>query len=354
MNAPVANDSPAQEPYYIEREIARCPRHHTYLAKRVESGGSVLIDVLTSGADRDPQWRAQFWLEARVSRDADPRVVVPRTAFLSNGRSHALCDLPAGRTLDVIPMPLPHQTAVAVCLEVARGLASIHRQGYVHGAVRPEGIAAYADAGGAHARLLDVGYCLADGAAQIADIRSHLPIDSLPPDVRAGGRIDALSDVYGVGALLFYTLTGRRLAQSSIQELPADAPLELTALVMQCVSPRRRRRPRGMAQVIQVLEELERKSASATVEVQAHAAAAPPTEARRARTDAGLIDDWFIEDGQPLTDDQLVSLFGYEPEPGASRRSRGTPAWVLGGAAMLLVPAAGLLLYLAVLPGAWL
>jgi serine/threonine protein kinase len=319
------------------------------------------MDVLSSGAMRDPARRAQFSREGQVSCGADPVRVVPRTTFLANGRLIALYDVPAGHTLEAIGAPLDIDAAIHVCLDVSLGLASIHRQGFVHGALRPAAIAAHMAADGPHALLLDVGHCLETGAARLADVNSHISMAGgfFPPSVLGGAPLDEDTDIYAFGALCFTLLTGARWRATTIaslpdSSLPDETPLQLAALVMQCLSPVPARRPHSMISIAAALHNLSLDKGPVLVATRWEAppqAVAPRRRQARQRAEVGFgaYAGWFIDDDvTKLGPEQLASLIGYQPEPGA--RSVSSTAllgpWVLGAAALLLSPAAALLVYL--------
>lgn len=95
--------------------------------------------------------------------------------------------------------------------EVARGLAEVHRVGLVHGDCKPNNI--IIDQQG-RARLIDFGMAWRCDAyvdpSQESDANISGTVPFMSPEQAAGGRdkVDHRSDIFGLGATLYYLITG--------------------------------------------------------------------------------------------------------------------------------------------------
>ncbi|HZU57689.1 MAG TPA: serine/threonine-protein kinase [Actinocrinis sp.] len=179
----------------------------------------VAVKLLRGAAVNDPTERERLRREARVlARLAHPRICAIRD-YLESPR-------PDGSTVPVLVTelltgtslarrlkegPLPWAEAVRVCAQIADALLAAHHAGVVHRDVKPANVMLVADG----AKLLDFG--IARGAGD-GDLTGNLtvgtPLCMAPEQVR-GQRAKPASDIYALGCVLFWSLTGRPPYQSN-------------------------------------------------------------------------------------------------------------------------------------------
>jgi serine/threonine-protein kinase len=287
------------------------------------------LKALSPEATSDAAQRAQFLLEARVARDADrARVMVPYRVFESRGCLHAVYEWPAGRSLAALPVPLDHAAALEIGLDVALAVASMHRQGLVHGALRADAVIVDEQPTRKSARLLDLGMCVPRAEVRRTEVAAARV--ALAPENRQGAPLDESTDIYGFGALCFGMLTGVPWSARGGHDLPCYIPPELARLVLRCLSPRPTDRPQTMAELAEEMERIQHGCERANQRFEAGLPEAFTTSG------FGPHSGWFIDDGARLTTSQWVSFDGYAPERGAGRRARVAPVWVYGMLALLL------------------
>ena len=164
---------------------------------------------------------------------------------------------PHGLTLQAVVRrfgPLPAGRVVHVLRQLCGALAEAHASGLVHRDLKPGNILV-ARLGGVCdvAKLLDFGLVLDETAADAGDrlTRAGVVLGTpayMAPEQAAGEPVDARGDVYSLGAVAYYTLTGRPPFQgkSALQvmaahrTLPAPsldgAPADLAAVVARCLA----------------------------------------------------------------------------------------------------------------------
>ncbi len=193
-----------------------------YRGRQTHLGRFVAIKVLHQDAAGIPEWRRRFEREAKaLSALAHPNVV-PVTDFgIDGGVPFLVMELLQGKTLQELIKegPLPLGRTLDIVRQTLRGLAFAHGKGIVHRDLKPANVFLQelpdqAD----HVRLLDFGMAkFLEGSSSRtvpenltrAGIVFGTPAYMSPEQVKAG-TVDARSDVYTAGILLFELLTGRR------------------------------------------------------------------------------------------------------------------------------------------------
>ena len=103
---------------------------------------------------------------------------------------------------------LPLADALAIAREVADALAYAHSRGLVHRDVKPENIML----SGSHARLADFGIARALVGEGTALTEAGMAVGTaayMSPEQASGGRVDARTDVYALGCVLYEMLAGQ-------------------------------------------------------------------------------------------------------------------------------------------------
>ena len=156
---------------------------------------------------------------------------------------------------------LPWREACALLCDVASSLAILHSRALLHRDVSSRNVRCTADG---RAKLLDFGAMTSMGSAK--DVVGTPPF--VAPEALALQALDARADLFSLGALAYYLLTGRhayparRLSElrdvwrSTPQppvRLAPDLPEPLSELIMQLVSLDRGARPQSAAEVMERL-----------------------------------------------------------------------------------------------------
>jgi hypothetical protein len=111
--------------------------------------------------------------------------------------------------------PVSMGQALELTAQLAEGLAAVHACGLLHRDLKPDNVLVGDDG---RPRLVDFGLAAPLASADLASISGTLPY--MAPEQARGEveRIDARTDVYGLGAVLYELLTGRPPHQGATQE----------------------------------------------------------------------------------------------------------------------------------------
>jgi hypothetical protein len=191
-----------------------------YKGERVQLGRPVAVKFLHPWIAAQKTFRGRFENEARaMSRLAHPHCVSV-IDFGVDGSPYLVMDYVTGTTLrDALREPgrLPSARALHLVRQLLAGLGHAHAQGIVHRDLKPENLILSEEAGlDEHLRILDFGLAkLRDGPAMTAGMAVGTPSYMSPEQTGAPGTIDARTDLYAVGVLLYELLSGRKPFESA-------------------------------------------------------------------------------------------------------------------------------------------
>ncbi|WP_437673728.1 serine/threonine-protein kinase [Sorangium sp. So ce131] len=181
------------------------------------------LKLLRAMHDGSSEVGARLVQEGRaLSALSHPHVVkVEEVGVTSDGRPFLVMPRLFGETLRErldARGPLPTAAAVRIAIQVLGGLSAAHRAGIVHRDVKPANVFLAQARGGAQgaegaesAVLIDFGIAKVSCDGLEPSTGSHVlgTPRYLSPEQILGGEIDARTDVYAVGLLLFEAITGR-------------------------------------------------------------------------------------------------------------------------------------------------
>ncbi len=200
--------------YHILSRIASGAMGVVYRGERVQLGRPVAVKFLHPWIASQQAFLTRFDTEARaMSRLSHPNCVSV-IDFGIDGSPYLVMDFVTGRTLreTLAGGRFPVARALHVMRQLLAGLAHAHAQGIVHRDLKPENIVLSEELGLVdHLRILDFGLAkLRDGPQMTAGLAVGTPSYMSPEQTGAEGAIDARTDLYAVGVLLFELLAGRK------------------------------------------------------------------------------------------------------------------------------------------------
>ena len=198
------------------RLLARGGMGDVYRATDPRLGRDVALKTLTSAERGDGHAVERFLQEARITASLDhPNIVKVFDVGMSNGRPYLVSELLEGETLRA-PIgrgPVPLADALSIASALTRGLVAAHARGLVHRDLKPENI--FLTKSGT-AKILDFGIAklaqdpaLPRGLATLTGVVLGTA-GYLAPEQVKGDPVDARTDLFALGSILFELMTGQR------------------------------------------------------------------------------------------------------------------------------------------------
>jgi serine/threonine protein kinase len=209
-------------PYQIESLLGAGGMGEVYRARDTRLDRTVAIKTLTQGIADTPEIRQRFEREARaVSSLSHPHICVLFDVGHQDGIEYLVMEYLEGETLAarIAKGPLPTAELLRYASQIADALDKAHRQGIVHRDLKPANVMLTKSG----AKLLDFGLAKGEEIFQ-GDIDSS-PTMSRPltvegsivgtmqymsPEQLEGKTVDARSDIFSFGAMLYEMATGSK------------------------------------------------------------------------------------------------------------------------------------------------
>lgn len=278
----VAGDAPQAEltlgarfadRYVIEAVLGRGGMGAVYRAKDERLGEAIALKVLRSAESPAAQELARFRQEVRLAR----RVTHPNVARVYDigeheGITYLTMELIPGETLRHVMRregKMPMERVARVALALCEGLRAAHAAGVVHRDLKPANVMIAPDG---RVVITDFGIARSlDDASGMTSCAIGTP-SYMAPEQLVCGAIDARTDVFALGLVMYEMLAGERL--SGVPRGGLDPAIDL--LIRRCTAPMPDARPSSVEEVARALTMM--IGATATDDEQATSA---PTVMRR-------------------------------------------------------------------------
>ncbi len=209
--------------YRIARRLGRGGMGVVFEAEDLRLGRRVALKFLPPGLMADPAARERFVHEAKTASGLDhPNIcTIHEIDETESGGLYIVMACYQGESLKeriARGGPAPAE-AIRITAEVAEGLGQAHEHGIVHRDVKPGNIMVTADG---PAKILDFGLAKLAGEARMTVTGTTVgTVAYMSPEQACGGEVDARTDVWSLGVVLYEMVTGA---------LPFDRPSERAIL----------------------------------------------------------------------------------------------------------------------------
>lgn len=257
--------------YLLLEQIGKGGMGLVYRAEHRTMNREVAIKILNSALASNPNFIEQFFAEIRAAAKLmHPNIVTAFDAGCINGTYYLVMELVAGETLASYIHrcgPLSCGEAVYVLEQAASALECAHGVGIVHRDIKPGNMMVTREG---RLKILDFGlaHLIYTPAGKSAGCVMGTPEYMAPEQFEDSLSVDGRTDLYSLGASLFYLMTGRpmfagndlaRAQQNRLQQNPTlftergDIDLRLDAIYQRLVNKEPSGRFQSAADLLQTI-----------------------------------------------------------------------------------------------------
>jgi eukaryotic-like serine/threonine-protein kinase len=320
--------------YRVTRRLGRGGMGVVYEAEDRKLGRSVAIKMLPEATRSDPEAIERFWREARAASSLNhPGICIIHELNESGDHPFIVMELLEGQSLDKLDrLATPYPKLLDFGVQVADALAAAHKKGILHRDIKPGNI--FVSSSG-QAKILDFGLAkFGDAesslASTLADSRNDTVVGGvfpgqlltspgstpgtiayMSPEQARGEALDARSDIFSLGVVLYELATGQHpfagsttavtfdlilnAAPAAPSSVNPELPLEFERVLNEALEKDREIRCQSAAELRLDLQRLQRKSSEshASRPIRSDASVpikvAPPSEVKSRTLPVALI-----------------------------------------------------------------
>ncbi len=242
------------ERYKLEDFIGQGGMSLVYRAVDIRTGHSVAVKILKSEYNSDKEFLERFQREAQAASLMSHHNLVNLLDVGVEGEyRYLVLEYVNGNTLkDIIRQKgrINYQTSIQVTIRILSALQHAHDNGIIHRDIKPQNVLIHADG---HVKVADFGIARMTGGATIG--KGDTVVGSVhysSPEQATGSTVEATSDLYSTGVVMYEMLTGRvpfvgdtpvAVAMQHIQDAPPpiadfapETPPAVIAVVMKAMA----------------------------------------------------------------------------------------------------------------------
>ena len=252
--------------YRLGELLGRGGMAEVHIGQDVRLGRDVAVKMLRPDMARDPTFQARFRREAQSAASLNHPAIVAvydtgEDDFAGNPVPYIVMEYVEGSTLRELLASgsrLVPERALEITDGILNALAYSHQRGIVHRDIKPANVMLNRNG---EVKVMDFGIAraMADGASTMTQTSAVIgTAQYLSPEQARGEQVDARSDIYSTGCLLYELLAGRppfvgdspvSVAYQHVREEPIppshfdpDVPAAADAIVMKALTKDREER----------------------------------------------------------------------------------------------------------------
>jgi eukaryotic-like serine/threonine-protein kinase len=228
-------------PYEIAAPLGAGGMGEVYRARDTRLGREVAVKVLPERFAEDRAALARFEREARaIATLSHPNILAIFDVGREGDVAYSVTELLEGETLRqrLGAGPLSVRKTADYGAQIGRALAAAHAKGIVHRDLKPDNVFIAPDG---RVKVLDFGLAKQEQSAPEVDLNSPTRVDTqagmvvgtpsyMSPEQARGEPVDARTDIFALGVVLFEMLTGRRAFEG-------ESAVEIMAAVLKQEPP---------------------------------------------------------------------------------------------------------------------
>jgi serine/threonine protein kinase len=305
--------------YQITEKLGEGGMGVVYKARDLHLDRFVALKILPPEKVADPERKQRFVKEAKAASALNhPNIVHVYDVDQSEGTDFIAMECVEGKTLDqwIGHRGLRLSDALKYAVQVAGALAKAHSAGIIHRDLKPTNIMVNEDG---VVKVLDFGLAKLTEWIQVDETASTATVDDegrpiteegvivgtvsyMSPEQAEGKKVDARSDIFSLGSVLYEMVTGKKAFQGTsklstlsailhqepkpVSRVTPTIPSDLEKLINRCLRKDPAKRWQTMADLKVALDELKEDSDSGALEAAARAKTRPR---RRLGWAAGVI-----------------------------------------------------------------
>ena len=351
------------ERFRIERRLGAGGMGAVYLARQIAMDRLVALKVLHPGLAGTDQAARRFHREMQATARVEHQNTIRVHDFgESDGRLFLAMELLDGRTLTQALRqsgPMPAQRVIHIGVQIARALGAAHLEGVIHRDLKPDNVMLLDRYGERDfVKVLDFGIArLADDQDPTTQLTEAGSLVGTPvymsPEQSMGRAVDARSDLYALGIVLYHLVTGAvpfqdptplRVLFMHVQDTPrppselvrgVSPPLE--ALILRLLAKDPLQRPQTAAEVADCLGQC----SDATLDAgRAPTVQAVPVDGDTLAADLAVVEAPTIAAPGPIRRVELPPVTEAQTRPTVSEPARKSLRWLAILSVVLLAVAA--------------
>ena len=249
----------------------------------------VAVKILSPGMSTDPERKRRFFQEAQAASALNHPNIITLYDIVSEGDMQCIVmEYIAGKTLrDLIPAGgLPPAQALQYAAQIASALTAAHAAGIIHRDLKPSNIMVTTSG---LIKVLDFGLAKWVDSSMTGQTGDQSTVETaltregsiigtvsyMSPEQAEGKRVDARSDIFSFGSVLYEMLTGKRAFEGRsgistlssilrddvkpIYEAAPDVPPLLEQIVLRCLPKEPAARWQSMKEIEGALINLQRQ-----------------------------------------------------------------------------------------------